>query len=194
MEWATIQAILFKPTYLEIKLNEFFSALFVLQGLVVMSGDLEDVFNNMLVGKVPAVWSAKSYPSLKPLGSYVTDLLERWGMTISWLTDSLTQSLTHWLTVWLSDRLTVWLTYSLTGSSTHWQIVCLTDWLTNSDSLTDSLIMTNWVTDSLTNWLTDWLTNSLFDRLTDSSPSGSLTHSIVYDSHKCREKTKPRNN
>jgi dynein heavy chain len=47
------------------------------QGLLLMSAALEQAFMEMFNGKTPAMWIKKSYPSLKPLGSYVNDLVER---------------------------------------------------------------------------------------------------------------------
>uniref|UniRef100_A0A4X2L0J5 Dynein axonemal heavy chain 6 n=1 Tax=Vombatus ursinus TaxID=29139 RepID=A0A4X2L0J5_VOMUR len=54
-------------------------------GLVVMSEEMERVYNSFLNNHVPVLWSNAAYPSLKPLSSWVKDLVLRTSFVDLWL-------------------------------------------------------------------------------------------------------------
>ena len=57
-----------------------------IKGLVVMSSELDAMFNRMLKNQVPKIWEKAAYPSLKPLSSWIKDLIERVNFFRHWLT------------------------------------------------------------------------------------------------------------
>lgn len=57
-----------------------------IKGLVVMSADLDLIFDALYNAKVPSAW-LKTYPSLKPLGPWTRDLLQRIEQLATWVED-----------------------------------------------------------------------------------------------------------
>ncbi|KAG9460321.1 hypothetical protein GDO78_022596, partial [Eleutherodactylus coqui] len=46
-------------------------------GFVVMSEEMERMYKSFLNNQVPTLWADAAYPSMKPLGSWVKDLVLR---------------------------------------------------------------------------------------------------------------------
>lgn len=65
-----------------------------IKGLVVMSADLDAIFDALFNAKVPPAW-LKTYPSLKPLGPWTRDLLARIDQLKRWVDD--TYPRVYWL-------------------------------------------------------------------------------------------------
>ena len=56
-----------------------------IKGLSVMSKELEDLGSSMVQGRVPELWKAAAYASVKPLASWVQDLLDRLVFLQTWI-------------------------------------------------------------------------------------------------------------
>ncbi|KAL9909718.1 dynein heavy chain at 62B [Glossina fuscipes fuscipes] len=54
-----------------------------IDGIIVMTPELEGVIGAIKLNRIPTKWMKKSYPSLKPLSSYAQDLFKR----LNWLHD-----------------------------------------------------------------------------------------------------------
>ncbi|KAK6624385.1 hypothetical protein RUM44_011244 [Polyplax serrata] len=70
---------------IEVVKNSLINVRRAIAGEVVMTPQLEEVNRSLIVGRVPGVWASKSYPSLKPLGGYITDFLLRLKFLQDWI-------------------------------------------------------------------------------------------------------------
>ncbi|KAE8301074.1 Dynein heavy chain 6, axonemal Axonemal beta dynein heavy chain 6 Ciliary dynein heavy chain 6 [Larimichthys crocea] len=55
-------------------------------GLVVMSEEMDRIYTSFLNNQVPTHWTNSAYPSLKPLSSWVRDLVLRTSFIQTWIT------------------------------------------------------------------------------------------------------------
>jgi hypothetical protein len=68
-----------------------------LKGTLTMSEGMEQLMLALARDAVPLCWSALAYPSLRPLGSWVTNLIARAGQLADWTSDFTVPT-----SVWLS--------------------------------------------------------------------------------------------
>lgn len=78
--------------FIKVSLNDTRRAIL---GQLAMIPEIEKVHKAMALGRLPEAWAKKSYPSLKPLGSYINDLLARLSVLQRWIDDG--EPTVYWL-------------------------------------------------------------------------------------------------
>lgn len=68
--------------------NSLISLSRAIQGLEIMSGELDKMYGAFLKNRVPPNWVAVAYPSLKPLVTWILDLVRRVEFMRTWCQES----------------------------------------------------------------------------------------------------------
>ncbi|KAM6325251.1 LOW QUALITY PROTEIN: dynein axonemal heavy chain 1 [Podargus strigoides] len=85
MNTVLVQEVIRYNKLLEVIVQTLKDLLKALKGLVVMSSQLELMASSLYNNAVPEMWNAKAYPSLKPLASWVNDLVQRIEFLQKWI-------------------------------------------------------------------------------------------------------------
>lgn len=85
MNTVLIQELIRYNRLLEIMIESINNAKKALKGLIVMSEELEKMCNSLYDNQVPRLWADKGFLSLKPLTSWVNDLLDRVNFLQKWI-------------------------------------------------------------------------------------------------------------
>ena len=66
-----------------------------INGFILLSDELDSMFYDLLLNKVPKNWQKVAYPSLKPLNSWMKDLKLRVSFLRDWLAEGSVTS--YWM-------------------------------------------------------------------------------------------------
>jgi len=80
---------------IEVMIASLFQLQRAIKGEVLMSSELEVMYNCFVFQKVPPAWEEAGYPCLKPLASWIEDFMQRIEFMNSWLVDG--PRPTYWL-------------------------------------------------------------------------------------------------
>ncbi|KAM6256563.1 LOW QUALITY PROTEIN: dynein axonemal heavy chain 1 [Porphyrio hochstetteri] len=89
MNTVLVQEVIRYNKLLEVVAQTLKDLLKALRGLVVMSSQLELMASSLYNHSVPELWNAKAYPSLKPLASWVNDLVQRIEFLQKWISQGI---------------------------------------------------------------------------------------------------------